>query len=327
MTARRSGERSSIDYMYPYDLAISAVPYDAALVAELISHVGFRLRAPTIWEMDAPVHDIAGDAAVVPALSADRSRVAVVLHQRLWLQDDVTRLDEIALRSRLERRAGSIRVVTLDEERLPAWLAKAPRCDLTADGITGVAEFLLAAVSESGGVVASVPSVPTDTAAAPERAWREGPAPFVGQPRAFSSLRRELDALALALKPSTPGSKSEAADPTIELNVLPNRIVLRLHDVGISFSWVAGRMGTVADGRLLVMQWEGATPHTRGVGALRFARPVRELVYRVESDGPERWWWRVDQPNGRASTTVNLAGEWLAAATMARPEGDLTRAS
>jgi len=64
---------------------------------------------------------------------------------------------------------------------------------------------------------------------------------------------------------------------------------------------------------------------TRGVAALKFATPVpvRERVYHVEGSEPDDWRWRVDGPNGRASSTQNLAGEWLAGALLAIGE-DLT---
>jgi hypothetical protein len=320
-TARAANTRT-----FPYDLAISAVPYDAALVRELSTLIDVRLRAPAIWQHDGGGEAEVGRSDVLASspLHADASRVVVLLHQRLWGHDPVTRLDGVTLRERLEHRPDTVCVVTLDAEPLPSWLEDAPRCDLTELGTAAVAELIVKAIGDGGGWLhAAAPVEPPTTA--PERAWREGPPPFLAQPRAFSTLRRELDALAVALTPTAKPKKSEV-DQTIELQTLPNRLVLRMKDVGISFSWVAGRMGTVADGRLLVMQWEGATPHTRGVGSLRFATAVRECVYRPESDGPERWWWRADLPNGRACSTAHLAAEWMAAASMESPVADAAEA-
>ena len=309
-TARGSATRT-----FPYDLAISAVPYDIALVVELSALMDVRLRAPSVWRHEGGPDSEVGRVDAPSPLSADYSRIAVVLHQRIWGHDAATRLDAVALRERLEHRPDSVRVITLDEEPVPHWLADSPRYDLTEGGVIGVADFLFGAIADSGGWLnAAAPVEPPSTL--PERAWREGPPPFLSQPRAFSSLRRELDALAVALTPPS-RPKSEGVDPTVELQTLPNRLVLRLKDVGISFSWVAGRMGTVADGRLLVMQWEGATPHTRGVGSLRFAKAVRECTYRPESDGPEDWRWRADAQNGRACSTQHLAAEWMAGAAIA----------
>lgn len=308
-TARGSATRA-----FPYDLAISAVPYDIALVVELSALIDVRLRAPSVWRHEGGPDSEVGRADAPSPLHADYSRIAVLLHQRLWGHDAATRLDAVAFRERLEQRPDSVRVVTLDDEPVPPWLADSPRCDLTEGGIIGVADFLFAAIADNGGWL-HAPAPVEPPSGLPERAWREGPPPFLAQPRAFSSLRRELDALAVALTPPS-RPKSEGVDQTVELQALPNRLVLRVKDVGISFSWVAGRMGTVADGRLLVMLWEGATPHTRGVGSLRFAKAVRECTYRPESDGPDAWRWRADSQNGRACSTAHLAAEWMAGAAI-----------
>jgi hypothetical protein len=85
----------------------------------------------------------------------------------------------------------------------------------------------------------------------------------------------------------------------------------------MSFSWVAASVGTVADGRLLVIQWDGAAPRNRGIAAMASATPVRERVYRAEGTSPESWRWRDDVPNGRAWSTAHLVAEWLAGLSLA----------
>ena len=132
----------------------------------------------------------------------------------------------------------------------------------------------------------------------------------------FRRCRRELDALALALAPR-PRKNEPASDPVTELHTLPNRLVLQIGAVALSFSWVSGRMGTVADGRLLVIEWEGAVTRRGGAAALSAAKAVRERIYRVEATDRDGWRWRADDPNGRAYSTANLAAEWLANALIA----------
>jgi len=123
--------------------------------------------------------------------------------------------------------------------------------------------------------------------------YRDGPAPFLTQSRAHSSLRRELDAiraeLALHLHslsdPIDEGTvdprearrqqRVSAADPSIGLTVLPNRVIARLGAVGVSFSWVPGRTDVVEDGRLLVIEWRGVLGAQRGNGAFRSGTPGR----------------------------------------------------
>ncbi len=100
------------------------------------------------------------------------------------------------------------------------------------------------------------------------------------------------------------------------MHVLPHRLIVRLNETGISFSWV-GSIGahapTVAQGRLLVIQWMGVENETRGVAALRSAHPVRERVYRPEATDAEHWGWRIDTTNAAACSTGSLVAEWLAA--------------
>jgi hypothetical protein len=314
-----------VTHSYQYDLAISAVPYDVALVSDLLAHFALRLDARATWAGNGgPPSEVPID--VPSPLHAEASRVAVLLYQRLWSHDTTTRLDDVALRERLLRRPGSVRVVLLDDHALPRWLEDVPHCDLTTEGVEGVGEFLGVAIAASGGSLRRT-SPPVDSTPETVRMWPGPPPQFLAQQRALVTLRRELDALATELKPAGPAKGANHADKAVELHELPNRLVLRLETVGVSFSWVAGGLGTVADGRLLVIQWEGVAvaPRTRGVAALKFATPVRERVYHVESSGPDDWHWRADGPNGRASSTQNLAGEWLAGAFLAMGEDLATR--
>lgn len=170
--------------------------------------------------------------------------------------------------------------------------------------------------SSGRGADRMIPSREEPATSRPEAAaWPEGPAPYLSQSRAESALRRELDALAAALKPWLQAEHARAADRIGDLHSRPNRLVLRLDHVGVSFSWIPGRLGTVADGRLLVIQWAGVTPQTRGVSSLKSATLVRERTYRAESSGPDSWGWRVDEPDGVACSTTNLAAEWFAGAS------------
>ena len=104
--------------------------------------------------------------------------------------------------------------------------------------------------------------------------------------------------------------------PIVEFHSLPNRLVARVDDVGISFSWINAGLGSVALGRLLVIQWEAVDKGVRGIRALRPAVMVRERSYHAEGGDAASWRWRADDPNGRASSTANLAAEWFAGASL-----------
>jgi hypothetical protein len=290
-----------------HELAISAATYDALFVEELIERLAARLGVPPVWSQRLAIR---GDSH---PLADDASRVVMVLHQRLWSHDPALRADAEALEMRLRARPHSVCVVTLDDEPVPEWLATVPSCSLTELGVDGVIELALSAITRCGGSTYDVAAPKAAPTAEPSRFDR--PTPFLEQHRAFSSLRHELDALAAELK--VRGTDEGAPEVAPEVLSLPNRLVVRFGHIGLSFSWVGTGLGTVAEGRLLVIEWTGIQPGVRGSSPLKSAIPVRERVYRPEAAGPDGWRWRADNPNGCAYSTTNLASEWLAGASIA----------
>jgi hypothetical protein len=292
----------------PNDVAISAVPYDSILVSELAERLAPRLRGTLTPAADAPLS---------PArLGAAKASVALILHQRLWGREPETRADATVLRARHAEAPGSVIVLRLDDSATPSWLSKAPRCDLGSAGLDGAAEFVLKAVRTRGGSPRPAPAAAATAAEKPHfRSFDEAPA-FLSQGRAFSALRRELDSLSSELEPRLEAEEARCADRPVELHSLPNRVVARVGDVGVSFSWVSGRLGTVADGRLLVIEWNGVESVGRGSAVLNAAKPTREVVYHAEGTSAESWHWRSDDRHGRACSTANLVAEWIANATM-----------
>lgn len=294
---------------YLRDVAISAVAYDKTLVAELTERLTPRLRTLPCWG-GGP-----GEPAGLPSPLADESsRLVLVLHQRLWGHDDVTRSDAAILEARVKGRPGSIVVAALDEASLPTWASGLRSCSLAATGVDGVVDAVLEAIAVAGGTLRAAP--PPVEGEAESHSW-DAPRAFLNQLRAHTALQRELETLSSALRPWFRSEEAQAGAHVVEFPVRPHRLIARLDDVGVSFSWVPGQGGAVADGRLLVIEWGGLRRADRGAQALRGATPVRERVYRPEASEPERWQWRSDEPNGRACTTANLVGEWLSGALMA----------
>jgi hypothetical protein len=143
---------------------------------------------------------------------------------------------------------------------------------------------------------------------------RDGPAPFLTQTRAQSALRRELSAIAAELAPELDRRRAAQPDAEFEMHVLPHRLIARLSGAGISFSWIGasgGQSASVAEGRLLVIQWAGVESETRGVAALRSARPVRERVYCAEAADAEHWGWRAESAAEPFHSTAGLVAQWL----------------
>lgn len=294
---------------FAYEISISAVAYEAALVTELLAELSGRLQSAPVWEGHAAAPS--GDGG--PTLLADQSRLALVLHQRLWQADESTRTDAILLRERVREHPESVCVMTLDAAPVPSWLAAARCCDLAGIGVHDAAEFALEAVAEAGGSLVPAPQR-GEAPASPSR-WLDGPLPYLSQPRSQGALRHELDALAVALDAQLADRRARQPDRSFELHVLPHRLIARLDDMAVSFSWLAGRMPLVGDGRMMIIEWSGVASEARGVSPLRSATPRRERVYRAEATDATHWRWRVDDANGRAYSTSHLVAAWLASAS------------
>jgi len=295
-----------------HDLAVSAVVYDTLLVVDLMKLLGSRLPSAPMWT-GSPV--LASDIPGSP-LDADVSRIALVLVQRLWGHDAITAADAEVLRDRARRDPKSIVAVSLDRTPLPDWMSGVRKLDLATVGVDGIAAVVLEAIVAAGGQVKpALSKTPASTNEAPPR-WPDPPTPYLGQPRAHGALRRELDLLVEELERRVVDDEI-GADKVLEVHAQPHRSVARVDDVGVSFSWVPARSGSVADGRLMVIEWSGMVGTVRrGAAALQAARPVHECVYLAEADDADHWRWRAEGPNGRASSTVHLVGEWIAAASM-----------
>lgn len=287
------------------DLAIFAVASDSALVTELMAALSPRLQTLPVW-----VGHVEQATATASAANADDWRMALLLYQRLWQHDEATHAESSTLRKRLRERPGSVCVMRLDDTPLPVWLGDAPTYDLQASGLDDAADFAVNAIVSIGGTVrpANGGESDGDAAEAPRR-WVDAPTPFLGQLRAHSALRHELDAMSVALKSEVALRQDAEPESPCELHALPNRLIARFGDRGLSFSWIGAALPSVAEGRLLVIEWRGVSQQTRGVAALKSAVPVREEIYRPEGKNAEGWHWRKDVPNGRAFSTANLIAQ------------------
>ncbi|HTE44654.1 MAG TPA: hypothetical protein VK636_05375 [Gemmatimonadaceae bacterium] len=305
---------------FSHDVAISAVSYDSLLVAELSERLAMRLMTPLFWRAEkADVRpDVDGDVAAAEMMETS-ARVVVVLHQRLWGHDGLTAADASSLRERVRaKRHRSIRVVLLDDEPVPSWLSSAPSCAIRESGVDGAAEKIIAAIVSNGGEAHDARPKPVPEPAEPLPAWSQPPRTFMSEPRALTALRREFDTLTAELERRVKFEGARDGEKKFALHSAPQRLVVQLGAVGLSMSWVADRSGNLADGRLLVIEWEGAVAHGRSMGAGQTASPTRERVFRPEAKSPEDWCWRPEGGDGSAYSSRNLAGQYFASATMVR---------
>jgi hypothetical protein len=245
-------------------------------------------------------------------LRESESRVALVLNQRLWGQDHLTRIDESVLRHRKEQRRASVVLVVLDEAKPPDWLSSAaPEWELATIGLDGISSLILDAVVTQGGLLAAAPCPVPSTPRLSAWTWPEPPA-FLAQFRAHGALRKELDQLTVALRAGLQGRKAAADVCPVEIHATPNRLVARMGEAAVSLSWLAGRGGAVSDGRLLIVEWAGVEAASHGLAALAAAQPVRERVYRAEARDDLSWRWRMDSIHGCAYSSADLVDDWLA---------------
>jgi hypothetical protein len=319
--SRKTAPVGDRDSTFTHDLAITAVSYDSLLVAELFARLGTRLSAPMFWQTqlaDAPVDQAQDIAAAAAFVFEKTARVVVVLHQRLWGREGTTAADLAAIRERVRaKHQKSVCVVTLDAEPVPSWLHGATHLAMSELGLAGVVGTIANVVGKQGGKVTPLPVVAAPDGMSVGRVWNEAQ-PYMAQPRAQTALRRELDALTTELATRVKSASGQQIDGNVEMHCSPQRLVVQLGSVGLSVSWVASRTGNLADGRLLVIEWEGAVTHGRGMGGLKTASPTREQVFRPEAKGPDDWCWRADgMGGGTAYSSRNLAGQYFTSAALA----------
>ena len=291
---------------YAHDVAISAVASDGGLVAELVRELATRVTTPPVWQGDH-----SGDL-----MSAGHSRVALVLHQHLWQHDAQSLRDAAELRTRIAARPGSICVLALDDSPVASWLAEAPRYCIAESGRAGAADFVAGVVAAAGGTVRPAPQA----AAADESVmrWPEPPTPFLAQPRAQAALRHELDDIIAGLEREIARERAARPDGSYDLHVRPNRVVARLDDVAMSFSWLTTGLANVAEGRLMVIAWRGVDRAARGVPTFTPAAALHESVYAAAGNSADEWRWRGDDRAQRPYTSEQLVADWLARACIAR---------
>ena len=108
---------------FAFDVAISAVEYDARLRRELERQL--TLRLPSMPPLRPVWTDTATELLDAPrsAVFSRTARVAVVLHQHLWGKDTTTKDDAAAIKRRIAAKGPeSVRVVLLDRTAAPVWL-------------------------------------------------------------------------------------------------------------------------------------------------------------------------------------------------------------
>jgi hypothetical protein len=252
------------------------------------------------------------DAAA--ATVAESTRLAVVVHQRLWSHDAATRADATQLQQFASRSRLPVCVISVDGEPIPKWLT---RSQVLAVHVTSVDEVI-----EQARELFPNPLLhrrgdsridPIEDADPPRPArWGEGAQRYLDQARSASALRQAFDEIEAELTRRVTSEPGYASERRADLHCAPGRLVVQLAEGGLSFSWVPGRSGAVGDGRLLVIEWEGVIAHGRGMGVMRTASPGRERVFQPIATGPADLSWRSADSGAGSYSSFDLAAQAFA---------------
>lgn len=294
------------------DITISAVRYDALLVADLSARLASLTGAVPYWRGMATEGEAAGAALT------ESTRLAVVVHQRLWSHDaetraDATELQQVAGRSRLP-----VCVISVDDEPIPAWLTRSRVLAVHATTIDQVVERVRELFPNpllDPRDARRMDMIGDADQPHPVR-WGEGSQPYLDQPRAASALRHAFDDIEAELTRRVTSELGHSSAPRAKLYSAPGRLVVQLADVGVSFSWVPGRSGAIGDGRLLVIEWDGVVAHGRGMGAMRTASPARERIFQPIATGPADLRWHSADAGAGSYSSLDLAAQAFVGALM-----------
>jgi hypothetical protein len=260
----------------------------------------------------ASEHDAAG------ATLAESTRVAVIVHQRLWSHDTCTRADATELQQVASRPRLPVCVIRVDDEPIPSWLTRSHVLAVHATSVDEVVDrirelFPSALPHRRGGEETQM----MDDADPPRQGqWRDGPPPYLDQPRSASALHLAFGEIETELSRCVMSESGLVSERGAKLHSAPGRLVVQLADVGLSFSWVPARSGAVGDGRLLVIEWEGVVAHGRGMGAMRTASPGRERVFQPVATGPSDLRWRSADSGAGSYSSLDLAAQAFAGALL-----------
>jgi hypothetical protein len=135
---------------------------------------------------------------------------------------------------------------------------------------------------------------------------------YLRSPRALPACARELDHLAAAVSARVTAAAAELGT-TVEIRRAPGRCIVQLGPVALTLSWVRDRVDTVADGCLLVNEWDGVvargvvpSPERAPERAGRTAKMIHETQLVADATEEKDWRWR-EEKNGEAHASQELA--------------------
>ena len=156
------------------------------------------------------------------------------------------------------------------------------------------------------------PSVTSPAAARPDESS------YTASRRALTRCVRELESLTTTV---VKGAKELAQNGVGEQAVIrqsPNRCIVQFGGVALTIAWLQSPAGSVADGELLVILWEGqVAPASSARSEAAFAAVPRsavaqwEGIFVVEAESEDTWRWRSNASGDRAFSSTELANHCI----------------
>ena len=283
------------------EVAISSTEYDLATARDLAERLIGRLSSG-----GKNAVYLAATADISPARAKDdanawtKSRIVVVLHDRLWGKTPATSSAAAAVAARKKASPKAVKVIRLDDSPVAAPLRGAETKQI-AQGLDTIVEWLATSIVSAGGSIKKTKTAAKQAVVIDETNKRaETVASFLGSSRAVAVCSREFERLADTIaKRAT--SAAEKVGAKAEVQRMPDRCLVQLGPVALSVSWVRERVDTVATGRLMIAEWQGTvvrTPRPADVAATTTttnhgpATLVSERILRADATGEPDWLWR-----------------------------------
>jgi hypothetical protein len=131
---------------------------------------------------------------------------------------------------------------------------------------------------------------------------------YLRSSRALPACTRELDHLAAGVAARATAAAAELG-ATVEVRRSPGRCIVQFGGVALTLSWVRDRVDTVADGCLLVNEWDGIvargivpSPERAPVRGGRTATLLRERLFVADATQEKDWRWREEKGGGMHSS-------------------------
>jgi hypothetical protein len=140
---------------------------------------------------------------------------------------------------------------------------------------------------------------------------------FLSSARALPICAREFDRLATEVTRLVGALDASTFGAAGEVRRAPGRCMVQLGEVALSLSWVRARVDTAADGRLLLLEWQGqigrgaepAPEHSLDSRPAGTATLLRESVFAAEATNEHDWRWRREGSRAQPQSSKDLAAK------------------